>query len=139
MTMKDYSGGCQCGAVRYTCTAEPLGTVNCHCKNCQGFSGSTHVPWFIVPEAAVSFTGDVKFYSTESDTGRAVKRAHCPACGTPLYGTSEGLGVVAITAVSLDDPGWYAPSANIFTENAHPWVAMDPDLPKFSKSSMPPD
>ena len=32
-------GGCQCGAVRYRLKASPLTVYNCHCKDCQRFSG----------------------------------------------------------------------------------------------------
>lgn len=136
MTTQAYSGGCQCGAVRYTCTAEAAGTANCFCKDCQGFSGATNVPWFAVPEATVSITGEVNFYQTISDSGRNVRRAHCPACGTPVYGMSEGSGMIAITAVSLDDPSWYSPAIDIFTASAQPWATMDADTPKFA--GMPP-
>jgi hypothetical protein len=36
-------GGCQCGAVRYRLKARPLVVYVCHCKNCQRFSGTTHM------------------------------------------------------------------------------------------------
>ncbi len=29
------TGGCLCGSVRYTCEADPLLCVTCHCKNCR--------------------------------------------------------------------------------------------------------
>ena len=35
-----YTGGCQCGAVRYVLTAEPIRIGACHCKECQRQSGS---------------------------------------------------------------------------------------------------
>ena len=35
-----YTGGCQCGLVRYVLTAEPIRLVACHCKECQRQSGS---------------------------------------------------------------------------------------------------
>jgi hypothetical protein len=38
--MPKISGGCLCGAVRYECNAEPLGTAICHCTHCQKVSGS---------------------------------------------------------------------------------------------------
>ena len=33
------TGGCQCGAVRYAITAEPLTAATCHCRDCQYASG----------------------------------------------------------------------------------------------------
>ena len=35
-----FSGGCACGAVRYTCTAEPYVSYLCHCTECQKRTGS---------------------------------------------------------------------------------------------------
>ena len=35
-----YSGGCQCGQVRYDLTGEPLHLIACHCSECQNQSGS---------------------------------------------------------------------------------------------------
>jgi len=29
-----FTGGCRCGAVRYECTAEPIATIHCHCRDC---------------------------------------------------------------------------------------------------------
>ena len=35
-----YTGGCQCGSVRYVVTTEPIRLLACHCKECQRQSGS---------------------------------------------------------------------------------------------------
>ncbi len=56
------TGGCQCGAVRYECSAEPLFTGNCHCRDCQKATGGAYVPAFAVPVQSVKITGDVKYY-----------------------------------------------------------------------------
>jgi len=40
------TGGCQCGAVRYECSVEPLFTGNCHCRDCQKATGGAYVPAF---------------------------------------------------------------------------------------------
>ena len=49
-----------------------------------------------------------------------------------MLGKSSGMpGLMVIKAASLDDPSWFKPGMNIFTESAQPWDPMDPDLPKF--------
>ena len=30
---KSFKGSCSCGAVRYECTADPVFTANCHCRD----------------------------------------------------------------------------------------------------------
>ena len=44
-----FSGGCQCGALRYECTEAPRFTVNCHCTACQKTSGASYVSVLNVP------------------------------------------------------------------------------------------
>ncbi len=127
-----FAGGCLCGAVRYECNAEPMMTGNCHCKGCQKASGGAFVPAFAVPADALTITGAVKYFETTADSGSVSRRGFCPECGSRLFGGSSGMpGLAVITAGSLDDPSWFAPGMNIFTESAQPWAHMDPDLPKF--------
>ena len=54
------TGGCMCGVVRYECSAEPIVTANCHCRDCQRASGSAFISGFIVPRNAVVIAGEVK-------------------------------------------------------------------------------
>lgn len=54
------TGGCQCGAVRHECFAEPLFTGNCHCRDCQKATGGAYTPAFAVPAEAVKITGKLK-------------------------------------------------------------------------------
>ena len=35
-----YTGGCQCGQVRYELSGEPIRLIACHCTECQRQSGS---------------------------------------------------------------------------------------------------
>ncbi|RYE59425.1 MAG: aldehyde-activating protein, partial [Rhizobiaceae bacterium] len=35
-----FTGGCTCGAVRYTVTGEPVAMVDCQCRQCQRESGT---------------------------------------------------------------------------------------------------
>jgi hypothetical protein len=52
-----YTGGCQCGSVRYVLAAEPVRTVACHCKECQRQSGSAFGMSMIVPGKSLTVTG----------------------------------------------------------------------------------
>ena len=132
MTTK-YEGGCVCGAVRYRCAAEPVATVNCHCRDCQKTSGSPYISGFVVPAQSFELTGEVARYATAADSGKRSERAFCPTCGSSLFGRPEGADLVFVHAVTLDDPSWFRPAVDIFTASAQPWDVMDPALPKFEK------
>ena len=34
-----FSGGCACGAIRYSCASKPRYMGNCHCRDCQQATG----------------------------------------------------------------------------------------------------
>jgi len=62
-----FTGGCACGAVRYECTKEPLGSINCQCRDCQCrdcqcVSGTAHPSVLRVPAASFRvIKGEARF------------------------------------------------------------------------------
>jgi len=47
-----FTGGCECGAVRYECSAEPMMMFKCHCRDCQRVTGGAFVAGLLVPMSA---------------------------------------------------------------------------------------
>ena len=132
------TGGCMCGAIRYECSAEPILTANCHCRDCQRATGSAFISGFLVPSQSVAIAGEIKYYDTTGDSGQVISRGFCPTCGSRLFGKRAAGDLLSITAVSLDDPSWFRPAMNCYTASAQPWDYLNPDLPEFLKS-LPPD
>ena len=59
-----------------------------------------------------------------------MRRAFCPACGSPLFLVNgANTAVRVLYAGSLDDPSWYRPSREIYVASAQPWCLLHPDLP----------
>jgi hypothetical protein len=129
------AGGCACGAVRYECSAEPLLTPNCHCRDCQRATGSAFASVLFVPTAAFKLTkGEPKYYRVTADSGNTRDLGFCPTCGSPvLINPSADPSLVIIQAASLDDLSWLRPAVDIFTSSAQPWDHMNPALPKFER------
>ena len=74
--------------------------------------------------------GEPTWFERPSDGGHPMRRAFCPACGSPLFLTNGAHeGVRGLYAGSLDDPSWYRPSREIYVTSAQPWARMDPGLP----------
>ena len=133
-----FSGGCRCGAVRYTCESEPLRVVHCFCTDCQKLTGTQMSTNAIVPEAAFKVTkGKATQYDTVGDSGQKVHRFFCSTCGGSLWSKPDVIsGVVIIKVGSMDDASWVKPAASIYLDSAPKWGVVPQDLGKFGK--MPP-
>lgn len=124
------TGGCACGAVRYSVSAGPGFSFHCQCRQCQRATGTGHASLFIVPRDAVSVAGELKFFDQVADDGAQVSRGFCPHCGSPLLGKTTGYpDVLLITAASLDDPMQFRPQKVVFSASKQPWDYVDPALP----------
>jgi hypothetical protein len=129
------TGGCLCGAVRYSCETVPQFALNCHCRDCQRGSGTGYASLAVMPRAAFAWSGEVRCYSRKAESGGEIGRSFCPVCGSQLFiQTSRNPGQIKIHAGSLDDPSKHRPEIDIFVESAQPWDVMDPVLPKSARS-----
>jgi hypothetical protein len=129
------TGGCMCGAVRYECSAEPMMSANCYCKDCQRSSGGALASVLVVPKEAFKLTkGEPKHYEVTADSGNKVSRGFCTNCGSPILSLLTGMpNVVAIKAGSLDDPASFKPAANVYMASAPAWAPIRTDLRRFEK------
>ena len=127
------TGGCECGALRYECTAVPLMAGHCHCRSCRKASGTGHGSHLMVPKAAVTISGEASRYERPADSGNTVRRAFCPQCGCPVWSETSGYpDVLVLRAGSLDDPERFRPGARLYAADAPSWDHMDPALPSFT-------
>lgn len=127
-----FSGGCACGAVRYTSSSEPVYMGNCHCRDCQRATGSAYFAAVVVLNSDFSLDeGELCWFESPADAGHPMRRAFCGDCGSPILlinGANESVRV--LYAGSMDDPSWYRPVRDIYVASAQPWDVMHPDLPK---------
>lgn len=128
-----FSGGCSCGAIRYQCSAKPLFSWNCHCRDCQRASGSAYCPVMYVPKSALKVTGgEAKYATLHAESGRLVSRGLCTNCGSNLFILAELVpDMQGLWAGSLDDPSIFKPQINVWTRSAPRWSQLDPSMKKL--------
>lgn len=132
-----FTGKCLCGAVRYTCTAEPAIAGFCHCEDCRRSSGAGHCSHLGVPEASVTLSGVTTGYARPADSGNVITRHFCPTCGSALYSTNSGMpGLLFLRASSLDDLEVFKPQMHVYASRAASWDRREDGLPSFDV--MPP-
>ena len=135
--MPSMQGGCLCGAVRYTVSADPIFSGVCHCTNCQKSTGSAFSVVLGVPSTGVSITGETKAYLGKGDSGQPTTKRFCPVCGSGL--TSEASlmqGVTMVEVGTLDEPSAITPGMHIYCDSKLPWSHVPAELPAMPK--MPP-
>ena len=122
------TGGCLCGAVRYTVSIPVTELRACHCTHCQKTSGAAGTVNAIVPSEAFRITqGKPRRYDAKADSGRTLYRFFCGDCGSPIYSQrATAPERVVVRAGSFDEPGDMKITANIWTKSARPWAYIDP-------------
>ena len=127
------SGGCQCGAVRYTLAAAALPPVICHCTECQKQTASAFGMTLPVLRRDLTLTsGALKEWRRLAESGRELACYFCPDCGTRLYHSSSmGPAYWHLKPGTLDDTSWLAPVAQVWAKSAQPWIKSALDLPAY--------
>lgn len=119
------TGGCLCGKVRYTISAEPIFTGVCHCANCQKGTGSAFSVVLAVPSPAVAATGALTAYVGKGDSGQPTTRKFCPVCGSPISSEAAIMpGVTMIEVGTLDDAASVNPAMHIYCRSKLDWVIV---------------
>ncbi|MER9712703.1 GFA family protein [Mesorhizobium sp. M0213] len=112
-----YTGGCQCGAVRFRVEGTLGDASVCHCRMCQKASGNFYLPLVSVRGARLDWTrGEPKRFRSSN----AALRGFCAECGTPL--TFEAPDGVALAIAAFDHPEEIAPTIQWGVEAKVPYV-----------------
>jgi hypothetical protein len=135
--MASYTGGCLCGAVRYSINAEPVAGMQllCNCFDCQKHTGTAFLSGMAFPADAVAITGAMSTFTMPGgQSGQPLHRRFCTKCGSPILIEKDGTGRRLIMAGTLDDKSHFKPVVSLFCEQAPDWVVMPKDtdnLPRY--------
>jgi len=130
------TGGCHCGAIRYTTSDQAIHHALCHCEDCRKSSGAPAVAWALAPADQVTISGDPVWYRS-SEHGR---RGFCGQCGTGLFYTNDEIfkGQIDIQSATLDNPDAIALQGQIQIAERIGWMADLDALPAFDRYPEPP-
>jgi hypothetical protein len=125
------SGGCLCGAVRYSSSAAPIVTRACWCRVCQYIGAGSGTVNVCFPSAELQVRGELRDFPLTADSGNLMHRRFCPTCGTHLFSAAEARPhLVFVRAGTLDDPELARPAMTIWTAAAPSWACISPELPR---------
>ncbi|QUD86676.1 GFA family protein [Phenylobacterium montanum] len=124
MSEDSVSGGCQCGAVRFSVNL-PLGRASlCHCRMCQKATGGFFGP-FVSVISGMTWTRGAPAYFQSSNR---VRRGFCAQCGTPLSFEPD-TGDVDLSIGAFDDPAPIRPTIQHDVSARMPWFEDLAGLP----------
>ena len=135
---KAYTGGCACGAIRYSISDEPIFSNHCQCRDCQHKSGTGHGSYLTFGDRAkVKLEGQLAQWDMKGDSGNTKTRGFCPNCGSPVSLSFQAMPqLFTIHAASLDEPARFKPQVVTYAVRGYAWDSLDPALTKFDR--MPP-
>ena len=110
------TGGCLCGAVRYSVRGEPVHVGRCHCTDCRKESGSAFSVYAQWPIEDFELNGELASYHG---------RGFCPRCGSRVLNPPDpGDALIEVRIGSLDNaPFGLTPEAEIWVKRREPWLA----------------
>ncbi len=136
--MPRITGGCLCGAVRYSIDGEPISRPPVSLPLCglpethrHGFRFGHRVPG----RQCRGHRANDNFYNAGgAEWASSTNCRFCNRCGSPIIIDKDGTGRKLIMAGTLDDKSLFKPKTSLFCEQAPSWVVMPADtenLPRY--------
>jgi hypothetical protein len=128
-----WSGGCQCGAVRYRVDGELKRASICHCRMCQKALGAPFGPFVSAKTAELTWTrGEPRRFASSNK----VRRGFCGDCGTALTFEWDPK-YTDLTIFSLDRASEIVPEVQLEAGAAQDWVRHIADIPVRAAQAEP--
>lgn len=131
LVMDRLTGGCACGAIRYTLLSSLFDAGYCHCRLCQLSSGAPVLAFATVPLGDFEVTRGAIAHRRSSQDG---ERGFCQSCGSPLtIHVTYQPETIDFTIATLDRPEEVTPRFHIWTESSIGWFAQSEALPRHAR------
>jgi hypothetical protein len=129
MMKGELTGGCLCGAVRYTLhDGFRFKPYACHCTRCQTRTGSAFSQHMLFATADLAITGalDSGAYTQPSGANSAIWG--CATCKTRIFAENDSRpGFASLRCGTLDRSAEIIPAAHLWIGSRQPWIIIPPD------------
>ena len=117
------SAGCDCGALKVTCSAEPKLISLCHCLACQRRTGSPFGIAAFFNRSDVLVEGASTAYERPSESGFPVRFHFCQICGSTVFWEQQRKpDMIAVAVGCFADPAFPRPTQSVNAQSRHDWV-----------------
>lgn len=127
-----YTGGCFCGAVRFSVTGEPVAMGYCHCDSCRHWSASPVNAFALWKTDGLKITQGADKIGTYHKTEQSYRK-WCTVCGGHLFNQHPSLGLTDVFA-ALTPAHKYTPALHVHYQETvmhiHDGLPKMKDVPK---------
>jgi len=134
-------GTCLCGQVQVALHTAPLVVAACHCRHCRKTSGSAFSLVAVMLADSVEVTGPLAEYPDTAESGTAVTRRFCGACGSPVETASAETAKQGTRLVKLglfDGLDELVPRMELFCGGRAGWLPAFSETQTFAAMPAPP-
>lgn len=141
--LKELTGRCACGGVRFHLKTDPMVVHCCHCRFCQRMSGSAFGFNALIERERLELEGglapDAVATPSYHPDGQVWRR--CPKCQVPLWSEHPLLGpkIALVRIGAMDNTACLTPDLHCFTASRLPWVTIPDGVPAFEGTYDPRD
>lgn len=122
-----WTGGCLCGAVRYSMRGPLRDVLVCHCARCQRLHSHVGAYTACLPkDLTIELTTDLRWYQSSP----AARRGFCGRCGAQLFWDPSHGGHISIAAGTLDPPTGLKVAGHICTAQKGDYYEITDGLPQ---------
>jgi hypothetical protein len=121
-----HTGGCLCGAVRFTTRGPLRGVIYCHCSQCRKQSGHFYAATNVLdPDIVVEGSDELSWYRSSPEA----RRGFCRTCGSALFWKRDGSDHISVLAGAFDQPSGLKGAHHIFAADKGDYYAIADGLP----------
>ena len=123
--MLKHTGGCHCGAIKFSTELDPMMVGKCNCNRCRRLFGTLAIGVFYA-EDEITIEGDISSYGFEGGSGMPVTTHFCNKCGCRIFGKADSFpGMITMVLGAFDDPHAFKPKGEIYTNYKLNWLKDD--------------
>jgi len=120
---KTITGGCLCGAVKFSLRDKFREFYLCHCKQCRQFTGSAFASNIITAIDNIDWVSGQDKITIFDHPSRSFSKAFCESCGSALPFVNKSKTSLIVPAGSLNEWPEIKPQANIFVSEEATWLS----------------
>ena len=135
MTDEPHTGGCQCGAVRFSVEGSLRDVLYCHCSRCRKSHGGV-AAYSACERARLTFlSADALRWFENPDPTDDALRGFCGVCGSRLFWARSDRNTISIAAGAIDEPSGVRAVGHIFCADPGDYYEIADGLPCYDEYS----